>query len=195
MSDRSFVRFGGLAGILLAFTSWAAVAEYYTVARSGNDVVGLAGFQLLYALIGFWALIGIVAVREHVRAAGELWSFFATLIGVVAAIGTIAAGLYEVASLRANAALAPINPANPLGIMTFGLTGLWFLVTAILMWRTDFPKLLTLLGFVAVADLFVGFVASVAAVAPVATLAAVIAGGVGGPIFWLWLGVLLRRSA
>jgi hypothetical protein len=193
MSDRSFLRFGGLAGVLLAATSWLAVAEYYTLARGGSDVVGLEGFQLLYALIGFWALIGIVAVRERVRSVGESWSFFATLVGAIAAVGTIASGVYEAAVLRATGQLAAIDPVNPLGLMTFGLTGVWFLVTALLMWRTDLPKLLTLLGFVAVADLFVGFIASLAAFTPLATLAAVVAGGVGGPLFWLWLGILLRR--
>ena len=194
MSDRSFVRFGGLAGVLLAVTSWLAVAEYYTLARGGSDAVGLQGFQLLYALIGFWALVGIVAVRERVRSAGESWSFFATLVGAIAAVGTIASGVYEAATLRATGQVAAIDPVNPLGLMTFGLTGVWFLITAILMWRTDLPKLLTLLGFVAVADLVVGFIASLAAVAPLVTLAGVVAGAVGGPLFWLWLGILLRRG-
>ncbi len=194
MSDRSFVRFGGLAGIFLAITSWVAVAEYYTLAKGGSDVVGLEGFQFLYALIGFWALIGIVAVRERVRAAGESWSFFATLVGAIAAVGTIGSGVYEAANLRATGQLAAIDPVSPLGLMTFGLTGVWFLITALLMWRTDLPKLLTVLGFVAVADLFVGFVASLAAISQLATLAGVVAGAVGGPLFWLWLGILLRRS-
>jgi hypothetical protein len=193
MTDRSFVRFGGLAGILLAITSWVAVAEYYTLARGGTDVVGLEGFQFLYALIGFWALIGIVAVRERVRSAGESWSFFATLVGAIAAVGTIGSGVYEAAALRATGQVAAIDPVSPLGLMTFGLTGVWFLITALLMWRTDLPKLLTVLGFVAVADLFVGFIASLAAISQLATLAGVVAGAVGGPLFWLWLGILLRR--
>jgi hypothetical protein len=193
MTDRSFVRFGGLAGILLAITSWVAVAEYYTIAKGGTDVVGLEGFQFLYALIGFWALVGIVAVRERVRSAGESWSFFATLVGAIAAVGTIGSGVYEAAALRATGQVAAIDPVSPLGLMTFGLTGVWFLITALLMWRTDLPKLLTVLGFVAVADLFVGFIASLAAISQLATLAGVVAGAVGGPLFWLWLGILLRR--
>src|ERR1700737_1179106 len=71
VSDRSFVRFGGLAGILLALTSWSAVASYYTVAKAGADVIGLQVFQLLYGLIAFWALFGIVAVYWVVRPHGE----------------------------------------------------------------------------------------------------------------------------
>ena len=71
MSDRSFVRAGGYAGILLAITSWAAVAAFY--AGLGQEL-----FQLLYALIAFWALIGIGAVREVIRPSGQAWSRYAT---------------------------------------------------------------------------------------------------------------------
>jgi hypothetical protein len=52
-----------------------------------------------------------------------------------------------------------------------------------------------LLGFVAVADLFVGFIASLGSAAEVVTLAGLVAGAVGGPIYWLWLGLRLRRIA
>lgn len=62
------------------------------------------------------------------------------------------------------------------------------------MLRTNLPKLLAYLGFVAFADLVVGFVASILDVQLVTTATAVIAGAVGGPVFWFWLGVLLRRE-
>lgn len=189
MSDRSFIRAGGYAGILLALTSWAAVAAFYTV--------GVGLFQALYALIAFWALVGITAVHYRIRDAGPAWAAFATLVGAIAAVGTIASALYEVARLQGGeTALSAINPANPLNVMTFGLTGVWFVVAATLMRRvTLFPTLLVLLGYVAFADLEVGFLASLAGVSQVATLAAIVAGAVGGPIFWLWLGlVVLRRT-
>jgi len=200
VSDRSFIRFGGLAGIALAITSWAAVASYYLVAKGGQDVVGIQIFQLLYALIGFWALFGIVAVHWVVRPHGEAWSFFATLVGAYAAMATIASSLYGIAvlrevllrpDLRAPAATA----ADPLSVMTFALTGLWFLIANLLLWRAGFPRLLVALGFVAVADLFTGFLASLSGNANLVTLAGVIAGGVGGPLYWLWLGIRLRRAA
>lgn len=189
MSDRSFLRAGAYAGILLAVTSWAAVVAYYTV--------GLVVFQGLYALIAFWALVGIAAVYYRIRDAGPAWAAFATLVGAIAAVGTIAGGLYEVAWLQAgHTALAEIDPANPLNVMTFGLTGIWFLVTSILMLRTaGIPRLLAVLGFVAVADLEVGFLASLVGIAPVVTLTAIVAGAVGGPLFWLWLGIVLLRES
>jgi len=69
------------------------------------------------------------------------------------------------------------------------------LVANILLFRAGFPRLLIALGFVAVADLFVGFIASLGEQAQLATYAGIIAGAVGGPLYWLWLGVLLRRRA
>lgn len=199
VSDRSFVRFGGLAGILLAITSWAAVIEYFTFAQQGQDLVGLETFRLLYALIALWALFGIVAVHWTVRAQGEAWSFFGTLVGMIASTGTISSSLYSVAATRsallANAtSVNATSPTDPLNVMTFALTGLWFLVANLLLWRTPrVPRLLVVLGFVAVADLFVGFLGSLAASDLITTYAAIIAGAVGGPLYWLWLGLTLRR--
>lgn len=199
VSDRSFVRFGGLAGILLAITSWSAVVAYYTVAKSGADAIGLQVFQLLYGLTAFWALFGIVAVHWVVRPQGEAWSFFATLIGVGASLGTISSSLYGAALIREvivrPALVTPAAaPTDPLGLMTFALTGLWFLIANLLLRKASFPRLLVALGFVAVADLFVGFFAALSGNAAALTYAGVIAGAVGGPLYWLWLGLLLRRS-
>ena len=200
MSDRSFVRFGGLAGILLAITSWTAVAVYYFVAKGGQDVVGLQVFQLLYGLIGFWALFGIVAVYWMTRAHGEAWSFFATLVGIGASFFTIASSLWGVAVIRELIKRPELqtpnaSPTDPLNVMTFGLTGLWFLLANILLHRAAYPRLLVLLGFVAVADLFAGFVAALSGDTRVVTYAGIVAGAVGGPLYWLWLGFLLRRRA
>lgn len=192
------MRFGGLAGVLLALTSWAAVAAYYLVAKGGADVVGLQVFQLLYALIGFWSLFGIVAVYWITRPVGEAWSFFGTLVGIGAALGTITSSLYGVAVLRELIQRPELHtpnapPTDPLNVMTFALTGLWFLIANLLLWRGGWPRLLVLLGFVAVADLFVGFIAALSGDARIVTYAGLVAGAVGGPLYWLWLGILIRR--
>ena len=195
MDDRSFSRFGGLAAILLALTSWAAVIAYAALVQPGDSSLGLQLFQFLYALVAFWALFAIVAVYYRMRSVGEAWAFYATLVGVVASVGTLVAAMYEVASLRRYPPLVGVSPANPLGIMSFGLTGLWFLVANLLLWRTRTPRVLVALGFVAAVDLFAGFVAGLSENGGVVYLASLIAGAIGGPIYWLWLGRLLRRDA
>jgi len=200
VSDRSFVRFGGLAGILLAISSWAAVAVYYTVAQQGQDLVGVETFRLLYALVAFWSLFAIVAVYWVVRSQAEAWSLFATLVGAIAAVGTITASLYQVSATRAallanQTTVSPASPTDPLFVQTFALTGVWFLIANLLLWRMRVPRLLVLLGFVAVADLFIGFLGALSAKDTIVMLAAVVAGAVGGPLYWLWLGTVLRRLA
>ncbi len=226
MSDRSFVRFGGLAGILLALTSWLAVAEYYTLvpgaqrmplavtrgvfAKSlGQDAFGLELFSGLIALTALWSLFGVAAMYRRSRGAGEAWSFFATVLGMIAAAGWLAASVYDIAAIQLVGAYSGNavaldqqiryivdgpSPVNPLNAVTLGLTSIWFLVTALLMPRSGFPRLLQVLGFVAFADLLVGFVASLFGATVLSIAARVIAGGVGGPLFWLWLGILLWRG-
>jgi hypothetical protein len=167
-------------------------------AKGGQDAVGLQVFQLLYALIAFWALFGIVAVHWVVRQHGEAWSFFATLVGVVASLNTITSSLYVVAVIREliqrpELRTPTATSSDPLNVMTFALTGLWFLIANLLLWRARFPRLLVILGFVAVADLFVGFVAALSGDAQIVNYAGIVAGAVGGPLYWLWLGFLLRR--
>lgn len=211
MSDRSFVRAGAVAGILLALTSWAAVAVYYTfvptaqqqpigdtagyLASVRTDSVGQQLFFGLYGLVAMWALVGTIALYYRIRAAGEAWAFFAMLVGAVAAFLTVVANVYEVARLRTipEQFVAP-SAVNPLNVVTFGLTAPWFLVTALLMRRAGFPTLLAILGGVAFADLGLGFAAALAGAQNAVVIAAAVAGAVGGPIFWLWLGVLLWRD-
>lgn len=195
VDDRSFVRFGGLAAILLALTSWAAVFAYAALVDPEDPRLGLQLFRFLYALIAFWALFAIVAVYYRVRAAGEAWALFATLVGIAASVGTMVAAMYEVANLRQTPPFTGVTPADPLGVMSFGLTGLWFLIANLLLWRTNTPRVLMVLGFVAAADLFAGFVASLSENGGMVYLAALFAGAIGGPVYWLWLGRQLRRDA
>jgi hypothetical protein len=197
MDDRAFVRFGGLAAILLALTSWAAVFAYGALVQPDDPEarIGLQIFQFLYALIAFWALFAIVAVYYRVRAAGEAWAFFATLVGVAASVGTMVAAMYEVANLRETPPLVGASPANPMNVMSFGLTGLWFFVVNRLLWRSAAPRALVFLGFLVAAVLFVGLVAGLSENGGTVYLASVFAAAVGGPIYWLWLGRQLRRDA
>jgi membrane associated rhomboid family serine protease len=195
VDDRSFVRFGGLAAILIALTSWGAVLAYATLIDPEEPRLGLQIFQFLYALIAFWALFAVVAVYYRARSVGEAWALFATLVGVAAAVGTMIAAMYAIAALRQTPPVVGISPTNPLSVMSFGLTGLWFLTANLLLWRTNTPRPLVLLGFVTAAVLLWGFLSGLSENGGVVYVATVFAGAVGGPIYWLWLGRQLRRDA
>jgi hypothetical protein len=194
MDDRSFIRFGGLAAILLALTSWAAVLAFAALVQPGDSGLGLQIFQFLFALVAFWALVAIVAVYYRVRVVGEAWAFFAMLVGVAASVGTMVAAMYVVASLRQNFSAAGVSPTNPLSVMSFGLSGVWFLIANRLLWRTTTPRILVLLGFVTAGDLLLGFVAALSENGGLVYLTSLFAGAIGGPIYWLWLGRQLRRD-
>ena len=222
MTDQSFIRFGGLAGILLALTSWASVAAYFAFVPTAQQLpatnptafldslaqnsFGTQLFYGLYALIAAWAVVGIVAMYYRVRGTAEPWAFFAMLIGLSGSFLTIVNGIQQLAFFRYLAAVYPTAqdfgrlafaspaPLNPLNLTTQGLTAPWFLIMGVLMLRSDFPKLLAYLGFVAFADLAAGFIASLLGLGLVANGTALIAGAVGGPVFWLWLGWRLWRE-
>ena len=223
LSERSFVRLGGLAGILLALGSLTAVAIYYTLvpaaqelpvtdaksylASLAHDSMGTLLFQGVYAFIALCALVGIIATYFRVRALGEAWAFFATLVGAIAAAGTVLASLYQFANLQYLAAHPALgqqaaatfdapSPVNPVGVMSFALTAIWFLVIGLFFLRgANQPRLLGVLALVAFADLAVGFAAAIAGNQTIMLAAALIAGAVGGPIFWIWQGLRLWRDA
>lgn len=231
MSDRSFLRVGGLAGMALAATSWLAVVVYYTLvpaaqrapiaaaaradfARSVQaDSGGLFLFNLLLALTALWAFIGIVATYYRIRAAGPAWAGFATLVGAISAALWLVEGAADAESVKllvqsaaaggqgqgVNEAARYLTDgpsrADPLGVSTFLLTAIWFAVAGLLTLRTTLPRLLALLAFVAAADLLLGFVGNVIGQPQLVVLSRVVAGAVGGPIFWLWLGYLLWRES
>lgn len=222
MTDRSLVRFGGLSAILLALSAWLTVVIYYVMVPAAQRLpvtdanaylasltqnsAGSQVFNGLYALIAVWSFVATVAVYWRLRGTGEAWSLFALLVGGVAALLTIVSSMQQIAYLRYLANLFPIAPdiaiaafgapapLNAVNIISAGLVAPWFLITSLLMLKSDYPRLLAYLGFIAFADLTVGFLAALFGAGSIATYAALIAGAVGGPIFWLWLGILLWRA-
>ena len=177
---------------------------YYTAAQGGQDLVGVEMTQLLSALAAFWSLFAIVAVHWTVRGHGEAWSLFAVVVGVTASAATIMSSLYPIAFTR-HLLRQPIDvtvplptavsPTDPLNVMTFGLTGLWFLIANLLLRRAPVPRRLAVLGLIVAADLLVGLLASLSAQDALVSFAAIAAGAIAGPAYWLWLGFVLRRIA
>lgn len=204
VSDRSFVRTGGLAAILLALTSWLAVAAYYGLARGGQDEVGMEIVGLLAALVGVWSLLAVVAVHWLVRGLGEAWSFFAMTIGLASAFSTTMASLFPIAFTRAVLG-RPIDPAqpfpvsvaatDPLHLMGLGAMGVYLGVVALLLWRGRMSRPLAAFGFIGAAAMLFGFFGALGAQASAVTLGMTVGGAIAAPLFWLWMGVLLRRRS
>ncbi|PZS04029.1 MAG: hypothetical protein DLM69_02335 [Candidatus Chloroheliales bacterium] len=177
------------------------------LASLADNPTGTLLFNWLYALVAVWALIGIVTVYYRVRGVSEAWAFFGTIVGAIAGFLTIVFAVQQVASLQYLASIyraksdiavamfeAPVE-VNPFRVTTFLLTAAWFLVVSLLMLQTSLPRLLAYLGLVATADLSFGFVVAALGLNSLVVYAALIAGLVGGPVFWAGLGYLLRREA
>jgi hypothetical protein len=84
---------------------------------------------------------------------------------------------------------------NPFNGIAGGFISIWFLLTGLLLMKTDANKLLVIVAFIAFADLLVGFLAPLAGFPEVARYTAGIAGAIGGPAFWILAGLDLLKHA
>lgn len=222
MNDRSFTRVGGILGILIAVDSILAVIVYFTIvpaaqrlipfqgadaflASLSQDSAGLQLYYLLFALIPVFTLLPVTAVYFRVRRVSETWSLFALLLGMIGGFLWMLYGFQQLEQYRYLAGFVASSPdlarnlfnapqvLNPFGGITGGFISVWFLITGVLLLRTDASKLVALVAFIAFADLLVGFVASVAGISALGNYTAAIAGAVGGPLFWVLAGLDLLR--
>jgi hypothetical protein len=91
------------------------------------------------------------------------------------------------------------NPIDPRGLLTFGVTAIALAVIAWLILRSGaFPRRLAFVGFAAALLLVVIYIGRLTVLdpeSPVLLVAALLAGFVVNPIWYVWLGVELRRGA
>jgi len=224
MNERAFLRLGGIFGILIAVDSLLAVLVYFTMVPAAQRMIPFQGadaflaslaqdrggfqiYSLLYALIPVLTLLPVTAVYFRLRNVGETWSLFALLIGMIGGFFWMVFGFQQLEQMRYLAALYPVNQElaritfsapmilNPFNGVTGGFISVWFLLTGLMLLKTDANRLLALVAFIAFADLLFGFAAAVAGFSVVANYTAVIAGLIGGPLFWILMGLELRRYA
>lgn len=224
MNDRSFLRLGGILGIAIAIDALLAVAVYFLLVPAAQRLIPFAGaeaflaslaqnpgplqlYYLLYALNPVLNLLPIMAIYFRLRHTSETWSLFALFIGMIGAFFWMVFGFQQLEQFRYLAALYPVNsematllfnaPAtlNPFNGIAGGFISVWFLLTGLMLLRTDANKLLAIVSFVAFADLLVGFLAPLAGFPQVANFTAGIAGAIGGPAFWILAGLDLLKHA
>ena len=224
MNDRSFMRLGGFLGIAIAVDALLAVLVYFTMVPEAQRLIPYAGAQaflsslaqnsgplqlyyLLYALNPVLNLLPIVAIYFRLRHTSETWSLFALLLGMIGAFFWMVFGFQQMEQFRFLATLYTLNPQaallqfeapqilNPFNGVAGGFISLWFLLTGLMLLKTDANKLLAIVSFVAFADLLVGFLAPLAGFPEVARYTAGIAGAIGGPAFWILAGLDLLKHA
>lgn len=224
MNDRAFMKVGAFLGFAVALDAILAVIVYFTMVPAAQRLIPFAGaeaflaslaqepgalnlYYLLYALNPVLVLLPTVAMYFRLRGVSETWSLFALLLGVIGGFFWMVFGFQQLEQFRYLAALYPTNPAlaltvfnapqilNPFNGVAGGFISIWFLITGVLLLRTDANKLLAVLAFIAFADLLAGFLAPLAGFPQVAAYTAGIAGAIGGPLFWILAGLDFLKHA
>jgi hypothetical protein len=179
---------------------------------------GIQITNLLLALSGVLSLVAIVAIFQRVRVVSEAWARLALWFGM---FGALLGGLHGWSDLVHNPIVARAfgqadtaaaanfiaslpSTVDPRGVGTFGLTGLAILLIGLLLYRLEgIPRRLADIALAAALLLELTFIGSVLyasgdGIAPARYLflvAGPLQAIIVGPLFYIWLGTLLRRAA
>ncbi|HEV8191755.1 MAG TPA: hypothetical protein VGP82_09765 [Ktedonobacterales bacterium] len=200
LSSASFARFGGYAALFAAVGSLLYSVAFVILK---NVVV----YSIALAVGGLVITAILTAVYFRVRETDIAFALWALLIGVVAALGSAAHGMYDLANaltpnLVASAQNAP-SQIDARGFLTFGLSGVALFIFSLLIARGGrLPRGLGYLGIVLGLLLVEIFLARLIVIDTTTTLGlativgpAAIAGLILNPLFNIWLGVSLLRGA
>lgn len=203
MKSASFERFAGLLAILAGISGFLYSVSFIGIARSNPQLGGLLS-ALFLMLGGLLASAVVVALYERLRATDESFALWALVLGVIGAAGSAIHGGYDLANAvnvpESNAAALANLPSqtDPRGLLTFGVAGLGILVVSWLIVRGgQFPRNLGLLGYLLGILLLVIYLARLIILDPTNPLvvAAVLPTGfILNPLWYLWLGLTLRRQ-
>jgi hypothetical protein len=202
-ADREFDRFAGACAIAIGAGSVAYAITFVTVLR-GSSSRTVAGANALFLLLGgLLSTVVLVAIYRRVLPTNPSFALWALLLGVVGAAGAAIHGGFDLAF-----AVKPppsgtrgvfANPVDPRGLLTFGVTAIGTFVLSWLIVRSGaFPRRLGQLGYLAAALLvllYLGRLIILNPKNPLLLVTAVLSGFVVNPIWYVWLGMELRRDA
>ena len=197
MKSASFERLAGACAILAGIGGVAYGVAFIIL---GNQLL----YSILLMLGGLLTTVILAALYARLRQVDESLALLALLIGVVGALGSVAHGGYDLA----NAIHPPLS--DPLagtdlpsqidarGLLTFGFVGLALLVLASLMGRSSrFPERLARLGYLLGMLLVIIYLGRLIIFDPtnIVVRIALLAGVVVNTIWFIWLGLVLRRES
>ncbi len=151
---------------------------------------------------GLLTTAALTALYERLRAVDAGFALWGYVLGLAGALGGAMHGAYDLANLvKPPATLASDvpNAVDPRGLGTFALTGLALGVAGVLIVRgAGLPRRLGQLGLVSSVLLLVVYVGRLVILNPKSPgllTAAVAVGFVTNPVWFVWLGLVLRRPA
>ncbi len=206
MKSMSFDRFAGLGAIVAGIGGLGysyAFIVMYVLGQSPALGFELSSFFLL--LGGLASTTVILALYNRFLSKDPNVSAFARwamLLGLIGTVGAAIHGGHDLAIVLHPPA-SPLpgdlpSPTDPRGLVTFGLTGISFFVYSWLLAHDEgFPKNLSYLGYLAAVlfiVLYLGRLIILDPTQPVVAGVAILSGFIVTPIWYIWLGIVLRRG-
>lgn len=195
----SFDRFAGACAILVGIGGFLYSVAFVIVART--DPRTGAFLSALFLLVGpLLATAALVGLYGRVRDVAPSFALWALLLAVAGSIGSAVHGGFDLANfLRPPTTPVELNPIDPRGLLTFGVTGLALFLLAWLIARGGtLPRGLAYLGYLSAALLVLIYLARLIIFdpsSPLVLVPAALEGFVVNPVWYVWLGVVLRRGA
>jgi len=195
----AFDRFAGAAAMVVGLGGIVYAVLFITLLHKytkGADAVS----ALLLMVGGVATTAVLIAVYGRLAPVDPGFALWALVIGVAGAIGSALHGAFDLAPLAHKVATSPIgaNPTDPRGFATFALFALAVVVISWLILRGGgFDRRLAYIGFVAAGLLMLIYLGRLIAYNPnIAWLkaAAYASGLVVNPVFFVWLGLELRKN-
>jgi hypothetical protein len=187
----------GIGGIVYSIAFLGGVVEGWA------PQAGLTVASIALMAGGLLSVLVLVALYRRLVESAAAIGLLGLMLVAVGAMGAMVHGGYDLA----NSAHAPVtdlfaqaqlpSPIDPRGLLTFGVTGVGLLVLA---WQSrrsgTLPANLAALGMTVGALLIVVYLGRLLILTPTNLLVAIPAAATGivlSPIFYIWLGIELRR--
>src|SRR5690349_5242236 len=192
--NTSFERFAGWMAIFAGLSGFLYSLSFIFLQ---NNLLS----ALFLTLGGIFSIAALTALYERLRNTESGFALLGLLLTVSAALGSAIHGGYDLsnalhppASLNADLP----NPIDPRGLLTFGIAGIGlFLLSWLLNQEMQFPKSFAYLGILSailMIVLYLGRLIVLQATSLVIVIPALLEGFIVNPIWYVWLGLNLRRE-
>jgi hypothetical protein len=201
MRNASFESFGGLSSILAGSAGFLYAVSFLVVARTAPEA-GRLWSALFLMLGGLLATAALVALYGRLRATNEPAALWALLLGIAGVMGAAIHGGYDLAAavhpVQAGASTDAPSQIDPRGLLTFGVTGVALVVIGRLISSggtlpRSLGSLASLQGALLIL-LYLGRLIILTPTHPMIVFLALLSGFITGPAWYVWLGLVLRRS-
>lgn len=205
MKSNSFQLFAGLCAIIGGISGFVYSFAFVVlvVMEKSPELGGFLAAATL-TLGGILATAVLFALYQRLREIDAMFAVWALALGVAGALGSAAHGAYDLGNAfnppdKNLLAIANLpSQIDPRGFATFGLAGLALLVVAWLLGRGgNFPPMLTYVTYasgILSLVLFFGRLILLNPTNPIVLVAALLEGFIVNPIWYIWVGLVLRRG-